>query len=359
MQTIHAPTTSRKRGVMDETNEEGSRRSKVHRTSMHTCSGEANSTTTSSSPQQMQMQTRKDHDVPDQVWHDTTSSPLHCKEELSNSLVMENADDVSSEDDNSCYDSEGSIHSSASSAHNNNHNNSSNKPYPPPTNDMQKVDVNWLNPTRENNKVVSEMSPDTYIEHLFQSILGFVPVRQPTLELSTKTISVVHECDGDGEEVFIAPITEEELANYGVDVVSATREDQLDVLRDLYESGRSLSCCNRYGESLMHMACRRGFTSIVNFLTAEAGVAIRITDDCGRTPLHDALWHRECQYGIVDLLIRSDPCLLLLCDKHGHTPFAYSRREHWGLWKQFLWDRREHMEHAMDANVMELFKLKI
>eukprot|EP00553_Chaetoceros_curvisetus_P003968 CAMPEP_0204620564 /NCGR_PEP_ID=MMETSP0717-20131115/6565_1 /ASSEMBLY_ACC=CAM_ASM_000666 /TAXON_ID=230516 /ORGANISM="Chaetoceros curvisetus" /LENGTH=344 /DNA_ID=CAMNT_0051634795 /DNA_START=159 /DNA_END=1193 /DNA_ORIENTATION=- len=340
------------------TSEEGIRNSKVQRID------EAKSTISSSE------QTSKVHDVPDQVWHDTDSSPLHCKEDiaspsssskyLSNSLVMENACDVySDDDDHASSDSEGSMHSSASyasSAHSNN------KPFPPPTEATQKVDVNWLNPTRENNKAVSQMSPDTYIEHLFQSILGFTPVRRRTLELSTKTVTLIQEVDGEEEhyeEVFISPITEEELANYGVDVVSATREDQLDVLRDLHENGRSLSCCNRYGESLMHMACRRGFTSIVNFLTAEAGVAIRITDDCGRTPLHDAFWHRECQYEIVDLLIRSDPCLLLLCDKHGHTPFAYSRREHWGLWKQFLWDRREHMQHAMDTNVMELFKLKI
>lgn len=217
--------------------------------------------------------------------------------------------------------------------------------------------ANWLDP-RTAGKLVTDMSPDSYIEYLFESILGFAPTPQPTLKVSSQTI--IHD-DGQQQHsiLFIPPITEDELSNYGVDVVTACRDENLEVLRSLHEGGRSLSCCNRFGESLLHMACRRGFQSIVTFLTESAGCAIRITDDCGRTPLHDALWNRDCQYGIVDMLVRSDPSLLLLCDKHGHTPFAYSRREHWGVWKQFLWDRREHIQHAMDAHTMELFRIKI
>lgn len=217
--------------------------------------------------------------------------------------------------------------------------------------------ANWLDP-KTAGKLVTDMSPDTYIEYLFESILGFAPTPQPTLKVSSKTF--IHD-DGHQQHstLFIPPITEDQLSNYGVDVVTACRDENLEELRSLHEGGRSLSCCNRFGESLLHMACRRGFQSIVTFLTASAGCAIRITDDCGRTPLHDALWNRDCQYSIVDMLVTSDPSLLLLCDKHGHTPFEYSRREHWGVWKQFLWDRREHIQHAMDAHTMELFRIKI
>lgn len=103
------------------------------------------------------------------------------------------------------------------------------------------------------------------------------------------------------------------------------------------------------------MACRRGYDPIVQYLVNQADVSIRITDDCGRTPLHDALWHKECQYNIVDLLVRTDPLLMLTCDKRGHTPFAYSRREHWANWRQFLWDRREHMKSALNTSEVKLF----
>ncbi len=198
----------------------------------------------------------------------------------------------------------------------------------------------------------TDMSPDSYVVKMFHCMLNFKPFARPTLELSPLSYNAT-------KDPFIAPISDEDLANYSVEVVTATRDEDLETLKDLHAKGRSLSCCNRYGESLMHMACRRGFFEIVDFLKHEANVAIRITDDCGRTPLHDAFWHRECQYGIVDLLVRIDPSLLLLRDKRGHTPFAYARREHWEVWKQFMWDRREHLMQAMDMDVMQLFRLNI
>jgi hypothetical protein len=206
------------------------------------------------------------------------------------------------------------------------------------------------------------LSPDTFVQKLFHAMLGHAPITRRTLELAPIILqsSSSNGTISSSGTPFIQPITENDLANYDVDVVSATREEDLQTLSDLYhKQGRSLSCCNRYGESLLHMACRRGFFPIVSFLTQEAGVAIRITDDCGRTPLHDALWNRDCQYATVDLLIRKDPSLLLMCDKHGHSPFAYARREHWEVWKQFLWDRREHIMQALDHDVMELFRFKI
>lgn len=217
-----------------------------------------------------------------------------------------------------------------------------------PKHSIDSRQLDELDPREHPNR----MSPDDFIAKLFEILLGFTPQTRPTLD-----VSPLHY--DETSEPFIRPISDENQANYDTDVVTATREEDLDTLRSLHAGGQSLSCCNRFGESLLHMACRRGFASVFSFLIEEAGVSIRITDDCGRTPLHDALWHRECQYGIVDMLVRSDPSLLFLCDKHGHTPFAYSRREHWEVWKQFLWDRREHMKEALNMNVMELFRSEI
>lgn len=194
-----------------------------------------------------------------------------------------------------------------------------------------------------------DMSPDTFIKKLFQIIMGFPPIVRPTLEICSLRSK-------QSDEPFIPPITEEEQADYCTAVVTAVRENDLQRVRSFHSDGRSLSCSNRFGESLLHMACRRGFESIVLFLIDEAHVSVRITDDCGRTPLHDALWNQECQYTILDLLVRTDPVLLLTCDKRGHTPFAYARREHWPHWRKFLWDRREHMQSAIDATEMELFR---
>jgi len=231
-----------------------------------------------------------------------------------------------------------------------------------------------LAPSQDSSSIISELdmqnqqtknklrgiSPDKFVQKLFHAMLRYAPITRRTLELAPIILQSSSTNGTVTGKPFIPPLSENDLANYDVDVVAATREEDLQTLSDLHhKQGRSLSCCNRYGESLLHMACRRGFFPIVSFLTQEAGVAIRITDDCGRTPLHDALWHRDCQYATVDLLIRKDPSLLLMCDKHGHTPFSYARREHWEVWKQFLWDRREHIMQALDHDVMELFRFKI
>lgn len=206
-----------------------------------------------------------------------------------------------------------------------------------------------------------DMSPDVYVQKLFKTIMGFQPIVRPTLDLSSpQTLHYESSSSLDQQQqqssLFIPPISEEDQENYSTDVVSAVRENDLPTLQSIHAKGRSLSCCNRFGESLLHMACRRGFDTIVLYLIQDASVSIRISDDCGRTPLHDGLWHKECQYAIMDLLVRTDPLLLLTCDKRGHTPFCYARKEHWGNWRQFLWDRREHMRSVMRVEEMELFR---
>eukprot|EP01083_Nonionella_stella_P260474 888095_1 len=54
--------------------------------------------------------------------------------------------------------------------------------------------ANWLDP-RTAGKLVTDMSPDSYIEYLFESILGFAPTPQPTLKVSSQTI--IHD---DGQQ---------------------------------------------------------------------------------------------------------------------------------------------------------------
>jgi len=141
-----------------------------------------------------------------------------------------------------------------------------------------------------------------------------------------------------------------------MEILNAVRDQNLNTLRELHSAGRSMSCSNRFGESLLHMACKRGFTSVVKFLVEEAGVGIRITDDCGRTPLHDTLWNRDCQFEIFDALVRRDPALLLVSDKRGDTPFAYARKEHWGSWIEHLHGMKDELKTSLDYDVMELFR---
>ena len=173
----------------------------------------------------------------------------------------------------------------------------------------------------------TDMHPDAFLKEMIRVYLGESPKVVSALSLPSPG--------------FFPPITDEDLAGYTTEVVAGVRENDLDKIRDHNKRGLSLACCNRFGESLIHMACRRGQDDMVAFFLNEGGVSVRIRDDCGRTPLHDACWHRECQFGIVDTIIRLEPSLLFISDMRGHTPFAYARREHWGVWRKFISDRAE------------------
>mmetsp|Transcript_33353 Transcript_33353/g.38644 ORF Transcript_33353/g.38644 Transcript_33353/m.38644 type:complete len:419 (+) Transcript_33353:132-1388(+) len=139
---------------------------------------------------------------------------------------------------------------------------------------------------------------------------------------------------------FITP-SEEQMASYGHDLIEAVRNQDINYLRSCHLSGtKSLQCCNRFGESLIHMACRRGFLDVVSFLTQEAKVSLRVIDDCGRTPMHDACWTCKPSFELLDLLISTEPDLMIMSDKRGNTPFDYVRREHWSHWANFIETRK-------------------
>lgn len=137
------------------------------------------------------------------------------------------------------------------------------------------------------------------------------------------------------------PPTPEQIAAYTNVVIQAVRSSDIEALRSIHLSGQSLRCCNRFGESLLHVACRRSTADVVAFLLNEAKVSPRIKDDYGRTPLHDAVWRASPEVGIVELILNVEPRLAFVEDVRGHKPFQYARKEHWGCWRQFLVQKKD------------------
>eukprot|EP00581_Thalassiosira_minuscula_P010351 CAMPEP_0183702836 /NCGR_PEP_ID=MMETSP0737-20130205/807_1 /TAXON_ID=385413 /ORGANISM="Thalassiosira miniscula, Strain CCMP1093" /LENGTH=769 /DNA_ID=CAMNT_0025929513 /DNA_START=219 /DNA_END=2525 /DNA_ORIENTATION=- len=127
-----------------------------------------------------------------------------------------------------------------------------------------------------------------------------------------------------GEDFFVK-VTE----MYDQEIVNAIRTNDVASLKELSSKGTNLQCGNRFGETLIHLACRRSSKELVSFLVNEEGLSLHVRDDFGRTPLHDACWRTEPDLEILDLLLDKAPELLMLSDKRGHTPLDYSRREHW------------------------------
>lgn len=102
----------------------------------------------------------------------------------------------------------------------------------------------------------------------------------------------------------------------------------------------SMTACNRYSESIVHMACRRSENEIVQFLL-QHGADFSIVDDCGRTALHDACWRPEPRFDIVVLIMDAHLDLVRHVDARGAIPLKYVREEHWLQWCAFLFNQIE------------------
>jgi ankyrin repeat protein len=140
---------------------------------------------------------------------------------------------------------------------------------------------------------------------------------------------------------FFEDIKQEEVNGYGLDALKAIRDSDVGTLRAFHAEGRPLKCSNRFGESLLHMACRKALVPVVDFLVNEVQVPVCVTDDMGRSPLHDAFWTIEPNFELMDILLRKCPDLLWISDKRGHTPLSYARPTHWTKWNEYLKNRSE------------------
>lgn len=101
-----------------------------------------------------------------------------------------------------------------------------------------------------------------------------------------------------------------------------------------------MSACNRFSESIVHMACRRSKREIIEFIL-DHGADLEIIDDFGRTPLHDACWRPEPQFDVVTLICDRNLDLLRHSDARGSIPLNYVREEHWVQWCAFLFNQIE------------------
>jgi hypothetical protein len=188
-----------------------------------------------------------------------------------------------------------------------------------------------------------DVDPDEYLIQLVEALYGVSPKTKPALDL---------------KDYFHRQDTEAQMAAYSMQVVSVTRENDVNKLREYHEANgdQSLDCFNRFGEGLLNMTCRRGFKDIVHFLLSPpVSLSVRVRDDYGRTPMHDACWNPEPQLDICTWICEQDPSLFLVTDKRGYTPFQYARKGDWHVWRQFLFDRRDLLQGLTKPEVIAHF----
>ncbi|KAG7366401.1 ankyrin repeat-containing domain protein [Nitzschia inconspicua] len=183
-------------------------------------------------------------------------------------------------------------------------------------------------------------SPEIYLQKL-------VKVTCYGLELEIKKARSLED--------FFAKVTDAQIEAYTTAVVTVVRNNDLAGLKELHAKGQALNCFNRFGESLLHMACRRGFEEIVDFLLEQPEVDIRVSDDNGRTILHDACWNPSPQLKICQRILERDPTLLFIADNRGCSAFQYARPEHWTIWRKFLLENRSLLSALKQPSIQKQF----
>jgi len=167
------------------------------------------------------------------------------------------------------------------------------------------------------------MSPQAYLDVLIHS-RGYSTRRYKTLQTG-----------------YYSKPTAFQQASYNVYLVKLVRTNDIDTLRSVMQAGISPNPCNAYGESLVHMVCRRGDHELLKMLLEDVGTSIQVSDDYGRTPLHDACWAATPCFETVQMIADKDMALFHMTDSRGAVPLSYVRREHWPLWIEFLESKKD------------------
>lgn len=97
-----------------------------------------------------------------------------------------------------------------------------------------------------------------------------------------------------------------------------------------------MQACNRFGESIVHAAARRGNLEVLQFLKGMCDVSLHVACQQGRTPLHDACWTGTPDFSTIRFLMEDFPDSLYLKDTRGFTPLDFIPKEAHEEWNEFL-----------------------
>ena len=131
-----------------------------------------------------------------------------------------------------------------------------------------------------------------------------------------------------------------QLASHGVFMADMIQFGKTEAVHELLKLGLSPNASNIHGESIVHSVCRRSDLQMLNVLL-QAGCDIQVSDDSGRTPLHDACWAPEPNFPLIEKLLERDQQMLNMMDSRGHLPLDYTRKHHWSEWLQFLQSKKD------------------
>jgi len=156
--------------------------------------------------------------------------------------------------------------------------------------------------------------------------------------LQSRGYSNQHYCSLEGG--YYCKPTDLQKASYGMKLIHAVRTSDETLLKRLLDAGLSANPCNAFGESIIHMICRRGDHKLLEIFL-DHGCSVQVSDDFGRTPLHDACWTNTPCFKSVELLLNRDRRLLHVVDCRGSAPLSYVKSENWPRWMEFFDSHKE------------------
>lgn len=144
------------------------------------------------------------------------------------------------------------------------------------------------------------------------------------------------------ETVFHRAPEPDQVAAYDKAILRAVLDEDEAALERMRVAGRRMDACNRFGDSVLHMACRRGRAAALRFLVRATGPAgVVLSDDFGRTVLHDACWTASPRFDVASAVLDVDTRLLRTLDSRGSSPLQYVPQDQWPLWCAFFESRKE------------------
>ena len=81
--------------------------------------------------------------------------------------------------------------------------------------------------------------------------------------------------------------TRTQRLSYHTYIVDLVKDNKVSALRKIFATGISTNPANVHGEGLINLVCRLGHGDILKVMI-DAGCDVQVSDDYGRTPLHDA-----------------------------------------------------------------------
>ena len=138
------------------------------------------------------------------------------------------------------------------------------------------------------------------------------------------------------KDSYFLHVTPSMIASYDMALMTAVRSNDLSTIQHFYASGRYLQCCNRFHESILHTAARRGSTEVMDFLLHKVKLDLKVVCDSGRTPLHDACWTGRPNFAVITWILELCPDFLLVADNKNFVPLDYVPKESYQEWCDFL-----------------------